>query len=140
MAQVGVGHAEGNAQFARGLDQVVGFLEVQAKGFFAEDRDAGLHGLHGGVVVDEVGRDDEDVIQLLIFGQGRVGGDHLVVGAVALDGVGPVGGFFQRDLGIGKQRARDDAAGAVKVNGLLMRMDDERAASAAHQSDVERFV
>ena len=90
--------------------------------------------------MDEVGRDDEDVIQLLIFGQGLVGRDHLVVGAVALDGVGPVGRFFQRDLWIGKQRARHHAAGAVKVNGLLMRMDDERAASAAHQSDVKRFV
>ena len=71
MAQIRVRHAEGNAQFPRGLDQVVGFLEVQAKGFFAEDRDAGLHGLHRGVVVDKVGRDDEDVIQPLIFGQGR---------------------------------------------------------------------
>jgi hypothetical protein len=71
-----------------------------------------------GIEVHEVRRDDEDVIQLLVFGQRGVGRDHLVVGAVALDGVRPVGGFFQRDLGIGKQRARNHAAGAVEVNGF----------------------
>ena len=88
----------------------------------------------------EVRRDDEDVIQLLIRGQSLVRRDHLVVGAVAFDRVRPVGGFFQRNLRVGKQRAGDDAAGAVKVNGFLVRMDDEGAFAAAHQSDIERSV
>ena len=133
-------HAERDVQLARGLHEFVCFLEIQAQRLFAEHRDAGLHRFHRRVEMDEVRRDDEDVIQLLIFGQSLVRRDHLVVGAVTLDRVRPVGGFFERDLRIGKQRAGDDAAGAVKVNGPLMRMDDESAFAAAHQSDVERFV
>ena len=129
--EVGVGHAERDLQLARGLHQVVGLLEIQAERLFAEHGDAGLHGLHGRVVMHEVGRHDEDVVQLLVRGQGGVGGDHLVVGAVALDGVRPIGCLFEGDLGIGEQRARHHAAGAVKVNGSLVRMDDEGAFAAA---------
>jgi len=35
-------------------------------------------------------------------------------------------------------RARNDAAGPIDVNGLLVRMDDGRAAPAVHHTDVER--
>ena len=133
-------HAEGHAQFAGGLDELIGFVEIQAKGLLAEDRNTRLHRLHRGIEVDKVGCDDEDVIEPLIFGHDPVRGDHFIVGAVTGDRVGPFGRFFQRDLGIGEKRPRHDPAGAVKVNRFLMRMDNERAASAAHQSDVERFV
>ena len=37
------------------------------------------------------------------------------------------------------QRAGDDAAGAVKVNGFLMGMDDEGAFAATDESNVKRF-
>ena len=55
-------------------------------------------------------------------------------------GIGPVGGFFEGDLGIGEQRAGDHAAGAVKVNGFLVGMDDEGAFAAADQTDIEGSV
>src|ERR1017187_6620138 len=90
--------------------------------------------------MNEVRRDDENVIQLLICGQGRVRGDHLVIGGVTFDRVRPVGSFLQRDLRIGKQRAGDNAAGAVKMNGFLVRMDDESAFAAAYQPDIEKPV
>ena len=84
--------------------------------------------------------DNQDVIQLLILRQSLVGRDHFIIRAVALDGIRPFGGFFQRDFGIGKKRARDDAAGAVEVNGFLVGIDDERALTAADESDIERSV
>ena len=74
MSQVGVGHAERDFQLARGLHQVFGLLEIEAERLFAEHGDASLHGLHGRVVMHEVGRHDEDVVQLLVRGQGSVGG------------------------------------------------------------------
>jgi len=90
--------------------------------------------------MDRIRCDNENVIQLFVFGQAAVRRDHLVVGAIAPDGVGPFGGFFQGNFWIGKQRARHDAAGAVKVNCLLVGVDDECAASPADQTDVKRFV
>ena len=103
-------------------------------------RGSGLHRLHRRIEVDAVGRGDENVIQLPVCGRRLVGGDHFIVGTIALDRVRPLGGFFERDFWIREQRAGDDAPGAVKVNGPLMRMDDEGAFAAAHQSDVEKFV
>ncbi len=132
MPHIRVRHTERDAQFARRFDQFVRFLEVEAKGLFTENRDAGSHGLHRGIKVDKIRRDNEDIVEFLIFGQSFVGRDHLIVRAVAFDGVGPVRRFLQRDFGIGKKRARHDATGAVKENGPLVRMDDERAAPAAH--------
>ncbi len=140
VADVGVRHGERHAQPAGGLHQVGGLLERQAQRLLAEHRDAGLHRLHRRVVVHVVRRDDEDVVQLLRVGQRRVGGDHLVVRAVALDRVRPLRGLLERDLRVREEGARDDAAGAVEVNRLLVRVDDERAAPAAHQTDVERSV
>ena len=58
------------------------------------------------------------------FGLGR---DHLVVAAVALDRVGPVLRPTSRATRVRVQRAARDAAGAVEVDGALMRMDDEGA-------------
>ena len=131
---------ERHVQLAGGLHQFGGFLEIEAERFLTEHGDAGFHRLHRRIEVDEVGRDDEDVVEFFVGGRGRVGGDHFVVGGVALDGVGPVGGLFERDLGIGEERAGDDAAGAVHVNGFLMGVDDEGAFAASDQTDIERFV
>ena len=140
MTEIGVRHAERDVVLADGFDEVIGLFEIQAERLFAEHRDAGLDGFHRRVKMHVVGRDDEDVVQLLVLGQAGVGRDHFVVGAVALDRVRPVGGFFEGDLGVGEQRRRGHAAGAVKVNGFLMGMDDEGAFAAAHQTDIERSL
>ena len=100
VAEVGVSHRKGYPEFAGGFHQFVGFLEIEAKRLFAKHRDAGLHRLHCWIEVHEVGRDDEDVVELLVVWQGRVGGDHLIVGRIALDRIGPVGSFLERDRGI----------------------------------------
>jgi len=140
VAEVGVGHAERHAQLAGGLDQVGGFLGVEAERFLTEHGDARVHGPHRRIVMDEVGGDDEDVVELFRFGQGGVGGDHFLIGTVAGDRERPVGGFLHRDLGVREQRSGGDPAGAVHQDGLLVRMDDKGAFAAADESDIEWFV
>ena len=102
VAEISMRHAKRNIQRARRVHQFVGLGEIQTQRFFAEHRDARLHRLHRGIEMHEVRRDDEDVIQLLIFGQILVRRDHVVVGGVTFDRIRPVGGFFHRDFGIGK--------------------------------------
>ena len=131
---------EGYAELAGGFHQVIGLLEIEAERLLAEDGDAGFHRLHGGIVMDEVGRDDEDVVELLVGGSRRVGGDHFIVGTVTLDRIGPVFRLFESDLGIREQCARGDAAGAVHVDGLLMGMNDEGTFASSDEADVEWFV
>ena len=140
MAEIGMRHAEGNIQLARGFDEFIGFLEIQAERLFAKDCDAGFHGLHRRIKVNEVGSDDEDVIQLLLLGQRFIRRDHVVICAITSDRVRPLCRFLERDFGIGKQRARHHATGAVKMDGFLMRIDDEGAFATADESDIERSV
>jgi hypothetical protein len=90
--------------------------------------------------VDVVGSDDEHIVQAFVFGQFGLFGNHFIVGAVTLDGVGPFLGFFERDFGVREQGAGHHAAGAVHVNGLLMGMHDECAFAAANQSDFQWFL
>jgi len=66
--------------------------------------------------------------------------NHFIVGAVAGDRVRPVCGFFEGDSRIGEKRAGDDSARAVEVDGLLMRLDDERAFAAADSTDIKRSI
>ena len=135
-----MGQGEWHAEFARGFDQIGGFLEIDAQRFLAEHGDARVHRLHGRIKVNKIGGDDEDVVELLVGGRLRVGGDHFVIGSVAFDRIGPIGGFLERDLGIREQRAGDDPAGAIHEDGFLMGMNDEGAFAASDQTDVEWFV
>ncbi len=138
VAEVGVSDAKGDVRLADGLHESLGFVEVQAKRLLAEHRNARLDRLHRRIEMDVVRRDDEDVIEALLLGQALLRVNHLGVAAVALNRVGPVGGFFERDLGIGEQCPGGDAARAVEVDCLLVRMDDECALAAADESDIER--
>ena len=126
-----MGEAERDVELVGGLHEVVGLLEVKAQRFLAEHRNARFHGLHRRIEVHEIRRHDKDVVQFLVRGQRSIGRDHLVVGAVALNGIGPISRLFQGDLWVGKERPRNHAAGAVEMNGALMRMDDEGAFAAA---------
>ena len=84
--------------------------------------------------------DDEDVVELFIVRQGRVGSDHLIIGCIALDRIGPVSSFFERDCRIREKRTSDDPASAVHVNGFLMGIHDEGSLASADQTDIERFI
>ena len=140
MAEIGVRHAEGNVVFADRLHEGVRLLEIQAERLFAEHRNARLDGFHGRIEMHMVRRDDEDVIELLVFGQGGIGRDHLVVRAVSFEGIRPVGRFLERNLRIGEQRAGGHAAGAVKVNGFLMGLTMKAPLPPPTKSDIERSV
>ncbi len=87
--------------------------------------------------MDVVGSDDHDVVQLLIRRQRSVNRNHLVIRTVTLEGVRPVRGFFEGDFRIREQRRSGHATGAVKVNGLLVGLNNERAFSATNQTDIK---
>jgi hypothetical protein len=63
--------------------------------------------------------------------------DHLVIALVATDRVGPGLGLLERDLGIGVERAGDNAPRAVEVDRLLVGVDDERALATTDEADVQ---
>src|SRR5436309_1219808 len=64
MTQVSVRHAIGDLVFSNGGDEVIRFLEIQAKRLLAKDGDAGFDCFHRRVEVDVVGGDDDDVVEL----------------------------------------------------------------------------
>ena len=137
VAEIRMGHRERDAELPRRLHEGAGLFQCQAQRLLAEHRDAGLHGLHRRVVVHVIRRDNQDVVQPLVGRQRPIRRDHLVVRAVAPDGIRPGGRFLEGDRRLRVERAGNNAARAVEVNGLLVRVHDERALAAANQPDIE---
>ncbi len=117
--------------------QLIRFLQRDGQRLLAEDRDSRLDALHGRVEVHVVGRDDQRIVDPLAQRLLRLGLDHLVVAAVALNRIGPSFRLFHRHVRIRMQCGRGNATRTVKENGSLMRLHDECAATAADQSNIE---
>src|SRR5436190_12053844 len=140
MPEIGMCHTEGDLVFANGVDQVIGLFQVEAKRFLAEHRNSSLDGLHCRVEVHMIGSDNDDVVELLIFGQLCVGRDHLVIGAVTFDRVRPVGSLVQSYLRIRKKCGSSNTAGTVEMNSFLMWLDDKGTFAATDQTDIKGFL
>jgi len=135
VTEVGVGDGEGYVFLFGFGDEEVGLLEVDGEWFFTHHGDAELERFHGGVEVDEVWSDDEDVVDALIFGEISLGFEEGIVGFVADDRVGPVGGFVHGDFRVVVEGDGVNATSAIEVDSFLVGIGDEGSASSADHGD-----
>ena len=138
--KVGVRDAKGNLGFLDGRDQLLCFIDIQRQRLLAENRNARLDAFDRRVEVNVVGRHHHDVVDSLANGLLRFRLDHFVVAGVPDDRIGPVFCLFHCHFRIGMQRRSGHATGSVKMDRTLMRLDDERTAAAADQTNIERSL
>ena len=136
VSQIGVGDGERQSALYGFVGENVGLLAIYRERLFTHHGNSRLYRLDGGVEVHEIGGDDEDIVELLVVGKIFLVVNHVDVGRVSLDGIGPFGRLVHGDLRIRMERGSRHAARAVRENRLLMGLGDKRPAAAAYESYV----
>ena len=85
--------------------------------------------------MNKVGGDNEHVVNAVFLGKLGLGSEHGIIGCIAHDGVGPVVCFLDGYFRVRAEGNGVNLAGAVKVNGFLVRISDESTGASSDHAD-----